>query len=97
VTATTQFVLWFSRRRSEYLIEGLQNLILQIQGHPVSIVDIVDGEGHGAPGALAAAPPSAPAKPVPFVAEIDREVMSNGQLAVTCSGTAAAVLHKVRV
>src|SRR5262245_47927875 len=34
VTSVTQFGLWFCRRRSEYLIEGLQNLILHLEGQP---------------------------------------------------------------
>ena len=42
VTALTQLGMWLTNSRSTYLLDGLKNLILHIDGHPSAIIEITD-------------------------------------------------------
>ena len=66
VTALTQLCMWVANNRSAFLLEGLKNLLLQIDGNPAAIIEIktlagarghdrgaVAGRGGGRPAGLA--------------------------------------------
>ena len=101
VTALTQVWMWVASKRSVYLLEGLKNLILHIDGNPAAIIEIQDQTGAAVPGAMIAGlSPVAVAATQPVWLEegIQRNVAPNGVLTLTCSAnTVLLANHTVRL
>ncbi len=96
VTALTQLFMWAANNRSFFLLEGLTNLILQIDGNPAAIIEITDPNGAAVRGATieGLSPVAVPAaEPVWLEEGIQQNAVRSGVLALTCSANGAPLAN----
>src|SRR5262245_35415180 len=98
VAALTQLWMWAANRRSIFLLEGLQNLILHLDGNPAALLTLTSPAPANAPvpGAMIAglSPVAVAAvQPVWLAEGIQRSAVPNGVLTLTCSANGAPLAN----
>ena len=96
VTALTQLWMWVVNNRSAFLLEGLKNLILHLDGNPAVLLKLTNPAGAAAPGAMieGLSPGSVAATEPVWLAEgIQRNAAPNGVLTLTCSANGVALAN----
>src|SRR5437867_2000709 len=96
VTALTQLWMWVVNNRSAFLLEGLKNLILHIDGNPAALIKLTNAAGAAVPGAIieGLSPVAVAATEPVWLAEgIQRNAAPNGVLTLTCSANGASLAN----
>jgi len=96
VTALTQLWMWVVNNRVVFLLEGLQNLILHIDGNPAALIQLTNPAGAAVPGAMieGLSPVAVAATQPVWLAEgIQRHAAPNGVLTLTCSANGAPLAN----
>lgn len=96
VTALTQLWVWVVNNRSIFLLEGLKNLILHIDGNPAALIKLTNLAGVEVPGAMieGLSPVAVEATQPVWLAEgLHRNAVLNGKLTLTCSANGAPLAN----